>query len=449
MNQPTSMNPHRYPRFSSLWLQRTFAFGCASVIAFTSLSRAQQWTAAPDHADGIYEFGQSIQWRVETTNTTATNSLNYTIKQGGLTVVTNGTLELTNGAGVIEAVLNTPGTLLLLADGNGRQPRALSGAVVSPWKIQPSAPRPTDFDEFWDAKVKELEAVPANPKLEPGDAGKPGLDYWKITMDNIRGSHIQGQLARPHTGEKFPALLVVQWAGVYPLQKSWVTDRAAKGWIVLNIEAHDLPIDQPAEFYKEQSDGPLKNYWNIGNDDRDTSYYLRMYLSCYRAAQYLSERPDWDGKTLAVTGDSQGGQQTLMTAGFYPKITAAMALVPSGCDMLGPDVGRRGGWPQWYDNVNGKDAQKVHEASRYYDIVNFASRIKCPVLVGMGLIDETCPPAGVLAAVSQITSPKEVVILLKSGHQDSHGSQAPFRHRRDDAWLPALQKGNPPPVISP
>jgi len=445
------MNPCSAPRFFSLWPQKALVYACA-VLACASLSRAQQWTATPDHPDGRYITGQTVQWRIETTNTATTNSLNYSIKQGGLTVVTNGTLELTNGTGVIKARLDTPGTLLLLADatmGNGRQPRALSGAAVSPSRITPSAPRPADFDAFWDAKVKELQAVPANPKLEPGDAGRPDLDYWKITMDNLRGSHIQGQLARPHTGGKFPALLVVQWAGVYALQKSWVTDRAAKGWLVLNIEAHDLSIDQPEAFYKEQSSGPLKNYWSIGNDDRDTSYYLRMYLSCYRAAQYLSERPDWDGKTLAVTGDSQGGQQTLMTAGLHPKITAAMALVPAGCDMLGPDVGRRGGWPQWYDNVNGKDAQKVHEASRYYDIVNFASRIKCPVLIGLGLIDETCPPAGVLAAVNQITSPKEVLILTRSGHQDSHGSQAPFRHRRDDAWLPALQKGEPPPVISP
>lgn len=76
----------------------------------------------------------------------------------------------------------------------------------------------------------------------------------------------------------------------FPLQKSWVTDRAAEGWLALNIEAHDLPIDKPEAFYRQQFDGPLKNYWSIGNDDRDRSYFLRVYLSCYRAVEYLTKR---------------------------------------------------------------------------------------------------------------------------------------------------------------
>jgi cephalosporin-C deacetylase-like acetyl esterase len=67
-------------------------------------------------------------------------------------------------------------------------------------------------------------------------------------------------------------------------------------------EATIPPIDNPASFYQEQSAGPLKNYWMIGNDDREQSYYLRMYLSCYRAIDYLRQRPGWDSKTLVVNG---------------------------------------------------------------------------------------------------------------------------------------------------
>jgi cephalosporin-C deacetylase len=63
----------------------------------------------------------------------------------------------------------------------------------------------------------------------------------------------------------------------------------------------------------------LKDYVSIGNDDRDKSYFLRMYLSCYRAADYLAHRPDWDGRTLVVTGTSQGGMQAIVTAGLHPK----------------------------------------------------------------------------------------------------------------------------------
>jgi len=64
---------------------------------------------------------------------------------------------------------------------------------------------------------------------------------------------------------------------------------------------------------------------SIGDEDREKSYFLRMYLGCYRAVEYLASRPDWDGKTLVVMGTSQGGQQSIVTAGLNPRITAMMA----------------------------------------------------------------------------------------------------------------------------
>jgi cephalosporin-C deacetylase-like acetyl esterase len=35
------------------------------------------------------------------------------------------------------------------------------------------------------------------------------------------------------------------------------------------------------------------------------------------------------------------------------------------------------------------------DASRYFDTVNFAPRIKAPALVAMGFIDTTAPPVGI------------------------------------------------------
>ena len=401
-----------------------------------------------DHADGVYALGESIHFRINTGNASGFTDTHYSLKQGGQTVIREGKLALSGPVEEIEATLAEPGTLLLevkATDSQGKVRRELAGAIVAPGQIPVSAPRPADFDAFWQSKVEELARVPAKPELSAGESGRENVDYWQITMDNIRGTHIRGQLARPKGQEKRPAMLMVQWAGVYGLSKVWATDPAAAGWLVLNLNAHDLPIDKPAEFYQEQAQGPLNNYPAIGNDDREKSYFLRMYLSAYRGAQYLSERPDWDGKTLLVTGVSQGGLQTLMIAGLHPKITAAIACVPAGCDMTGPKVGRSPGWPGWYWQTQGKDAAKVIEAGRYYDVVNFAEHVKCPVLVGVGLIDETCPAAGVLAAVNQMKGPKEVVFLPKGDHQGTGNTHAAFNDRAK-VWKEVLVKGGSAPV---
>lgn len=406
-------------------------------------------TLAPDRPEGVYQTGQTVRWTITWDNEPVPADARYRLLRGQLIESASGALAFTDRVARVESTFDAPGTVLLevaWTGADGQAARATSGVVAAPAKIALSAPRPDDFSAFWTERIAELRAVPAHPRLTAADAGDASLAYWKVTMDNIRGSTLNAQLARPTAGTTFPALLIVQWAGVYGLQKSWVTDRAREGWLVLNVLPHELPIDEPEAFYKAQGDGPLKDYWAIGNDSRDTSYYLRMYLSCVRAADYLASRDDWDGRTLVVMGGSQGGMQALVTAALHPRITAALATVPAGCDMQGPLVGRKGGWPQWWDWTTGKAAGAVREASRYFDVANFTPDIRCPVLVSAGLRDEVCPPEGILAAVNQITAPKELVLLPLGGHGDENNSHAPYNTRCYEAWLPALRAGQPAPV---
>lgn len=404
-----------------------------------------QITVTPDKPQGIYESGETVKWTLQLSDTSNLKSASYILKKGGLVITGEGTVNFNgNNQAEVRYTFDSPGWVLLdirWGEEDSGKDKVMGGAIADPGKLALSASIPGDFYLFWESKLKELAGIPANPVLNQEESGIDEVAYWKISMDNIHGSHIQGQLARPEKADKLPALLIVQWAGIYPLQKSWATERAAHGWLVLNINPHDLPIDRRPDFYQEKGRGDLKDYWAIGNDSREESYFLRMYLSCYRAAEYLTQRPDWDGKTLVVMGDSQGGQQALMTAGLHPGITACLALVPAGFDMLGPESGRKGGWPQWYDKAEGKNPSKVHEASRYFDVANFIPRIKCPVLVGVGLLDETCPPGGILAGLNQLNGPKEIILMPLSGHQDRNDSQKNYKVRKEEVWLPALRRG--------
>ena len=300
--------------------QTLFRLLALSLFVIVSASRAQELKAHVDHADAKYEAGQKATFTVEISgDATAVSNVTYVLKKGGRT-------EIAKGSGrEVTATLDEPGTILAefkAKTAAGKEIKALTGAAFSLEGIKRSAPRPADFDEFWAAKIKELNASPINPVLEPGTSVKPEVEYSKITMDGFRNTKIHGQLVKPKRDGKFPAMLIVQWAGVYGLDKWWPTIPACEGFLVLNISAHDLPIDERPEFYKAQSDGPLKDYVGIGKTDREKDYFLRMYLSAYRAADYLTQRPDWNGKDLVVCGTSQGGLQTIMMAGLHPKVTA-------------------------------------------------------------------------------------------------------------------------------
>jgi len=109
------------------------------------------------------------------------------------------------------------------------------------------------FRRVLEAKLKELEKIPSTRNSRVWTAGDKA---WRIgrSLGNIRGTHVYGQIARPVKGEKFP-LLIVQWAGVYGLQKSWVTDRAADGWLALDIEPHDCRLTSRRPFTRNSSPG--------------------------------------------------------------------------------------------------------------------------------------------------------------------------------------------------
>jgi len=399
------------------------------VLCLVPTSAEPKIEVAPDVESGIYAAGKTATWTVTVKDgeQPGAGKISFVVRPGGAGESAKGEVELAGGSAKITGTRSTPGTLLAEIHykpaGAAKDTVAYGGAAFDHEKITASAQPPDDFDQFWKEKIAELAAVPMNVQLTPVDSGDPKVEYYKITMDNIRGSKIQGQIARPAGKEPCPALLQVQYAGVYPLHRDWVTNYAKQGWLSMNIIAHDLPIDEKPEIYKEKSEKELRDYPIQGSDDREKSYFVRMFLSCYRACEYLKKREDWNKKALVVHGGSQGGYQSLVTAGMHPEVTAFAANVPAGCDHTGKQANRAPGWPNWAARTGGgKDPDKTLATSRYFDAMNFASTISCPGLIGVGLIDVTCPPEGIFATVNQIKSEKKLVVMPQRGHGGDHGA---------------------------
>jgi hypothetical protein len=206
---------------SKLFLRSTAAalvLLCANLCSAQKVEDTPLFVVSPDHTDGIYAVGETVHWRIQPAGTNAMPQAHYILWKDELTKATEGDLTFTNGEAALDSKFEVPEHLMLEArNGTNQHGRALGGAIAGMDQFKTSAPRPDDFDAFWDAKLKELAAVPANPQLESADSHKTNVSYWKITMDNIRGTHIHGQIARPARDGKFPAVLVVQWAGIYPL----------------------------------------------------------------------------------------------------------------------------------------------------------------------------------------------------------------------------------------
>jgi cephalosporin-C deacetylase-like acetyl esterase len=416
----------------------TLAVGSAFVSPAPRPQDALRPVVTPYRASGIYALREKAGWTVTipTGATVHEGGLAYVIKKNNQVVIQSGTLDLSSGNGRVEVTVNEPAMLFMELTPPGGKPMAF-GAAIAPTQLRPVVQRPRDFDAFWKRKVAELKAVPENPVLTPGESGKPDVDYATIRMDHVNGTNVHGQIARPRKPGKYPAMLILQWASPpYRLWSPWVTDRAAEGWIALNIQPHNVLPTEPQSYYNSLPN-ELKNYHTIGQQDREKNYFVEMYLRGYRAADYLSRLPDWDGKTLLVMGTSMGGQQSFAVAGLHPKVTHMIVNVPAGADLNAALHGRQAGYPFLPSND-----PKSMETARYIDAINFAPRIRATSLVGMGFVDTISPPAGIWTAYNLIRGPKEAAAMVDSPHNNfaTPEQQRPYTSREAE-WLSALARG--------
>ena len=71
----------------------------------------------------------------------------------------------------------------------------------------------------------------------------------------------------------------------------------------------------------------------------------------------------------------------------------------------------------------GKKWDDIYGVLDYFDVMNHAPNVSCPVIMGVGLFDETCPPAINFSAYNNLeTQDKEYHLYPQSGHSlpESH-----------------------------
>jgi cephalosporin-C deacetylase-like acetyl esterase len=413
------------------------AAGAALLAQPAPLKIEQHLTFVPYRDSGIYAIGETVGWQVMPGPVPSAYSYRWTVRRNNAVVLKQGELDLSTGKDKIEIIGDQPGMIYVAVEPFAREgvaaPAKFSGgntgrdnglhavgAAVEPRKIGPSVPRPDDFDAFWAAKLEAQAQVPINAEFAPFESPAEGVEVSVFTL-NALGSKARGFLAKPAKEGKYPALIQLQFAGVYALNPRMIAQRAAQGWLVLNVDAHDKAPTEP-------SGGIPRGYAMVGNDDREKSYFLNMYLRDSRVLDHLLTRTDWDGKTIVLAGGSMGGQQSLVLAGLRPeKITAVLTCVPAGADTNGDLHGRKAGYPNWPS-----DRAEVMKTALYFDPVNFAPKIKAPVLAGIGFIDTISPPAGIWAVLNQIPGPVEALAMIESEHDNltpQKGRACPARTR--------------------
>ena len=325
-----------------------------------------------------------------------------------------------NGRAVIDlGTSNAPGFRSCALDFSvyGKTYKDLVKVGYSPEQIAGKSENPDDFDDFWSSAVAEATRVDLSPEIIPLlEKSTPTVEVSRVKIIvGENGRHFFGYLTRPKDGGKHPVLFCPPGAGAS--RTTPYTAYSDQGFIYLNINIHDGCDPELGEEEFSAARKATEGYNRRGIGSRDEFYYRQVYAGCSRAVDFLCSLPDWDGKNVGVTGGSQGGALTIVTAALNPKVTFCVPFYPALCDLKGFLHGCAGGWPKYFSKGNIEDEPEgAAETLPYYDVVNFARRINCPVYYSFGYADETCSPTSTWAAYNAISSDKVLRITPTSGH---------------------------------
>ncbi len=394
------------------------------------------WVTVPDHADWLYKTGEKARVEVGFYRYGVPQNVEVTYEIGPdmMPAISKGRVMLKNGRATIDmGTMKKPGFLDLrlstvLGDKTVRHHVKVG---FSPEQLKPYTKNPADFDAFWKANIDKArqDAKTGKMLMKCEKVDKYTTDEFdcyllKLKVDSRHA--IYGYLTKPKANGqqqtvKYPVVLCPPGAGIKTIKEPMRNTYYAKnGFIRLEMEIHGLHPEMTDEQFKEitsafdYENGYLAN----GIDDKDNYYMKHVYVACVRALDYLCSLPEWDGTHVFVQGGSQGGALSLITAALDQRVTACVANHPALSDMAGYLDNRAGGYPHFNRQNKMLTPEKVQTLS-YYDVVNFAPRIKCPVYLTWGYNDDVCPPTTSYIVWNLITAPKESLITPINEHWTS------------------------------
>jgi cephalosporin-C deacetylase len=282
---------------------------------------------------------------------------------------------------------------------------------------RPPVDRPPEFEQFWKSALDKARALPSDLALEAIDYPARGVRVFRASFAGVGGARLAGWYMTPDADGPFPALAIYHgysWLRGEPWgYLPWI----AQGYAVLAVdvrgqggESHDPRVFAP---------GAVAGWMTRGIDDPATYYYRDVYADAVQTVEVLAARPEVDSGRIVTTGVSQGGGLSLVAAALNSRVIGAAADVPFLCHFRrAVDVSNTNPYRELEEYLlrhpDGED--RMWRTLAYFDLLNLAERVTCPVLISVGLRDLVCPPSTIYAVYNHLSGPKDLAVYPAHGH---------------------------------
>ena len=277
----------------------------------------------------------------------------------------------------------------------------------APEDILPPLTKETDFQEFWDGSLARLAKVdPQYRLIHQPKLSKGPNNVYEVRMRSYGNVRVGGWYGVPKSKGPHPAIIRVPGYGANMKPVNLFNDV-----IVLSFNPRGHGNSQ------EDVKGKPGNYWIRGLDDKEGYYYQGAYLDCVRAVDFLCSRTEVDHDRIGVKGGSQGGGLSFSTAALDKRISLCIPHIPflTNWDLYF----KTSHWPEmdrWIEEKESRTWESTLKTLSYFDTMNMAPWIECPVFMGVGLQDAICPPVTNFAVFNRLKGKKQFIVYPDAKH---------------------------------
>ncbi|HNY12250.1 MAG TPA: acetylxylan esterase [Candidatus Wallbacteria bacterium] len=291
-----------------------------------------------------------------------------------------------------------------------------------------------NIQSFWKKTYSEIENIELNEKFElDTNLSNANLKVYNVTYNSLDGVKIHGYYFYPvlKNKKKLPGLLHVHGYKTV-IKKPLESITNAANIAVLQIELRGN--GRSRETYVPETEYILDK---IGSPQ---TYIFKGYIAdCICGLRLLQKLENVDDSRLFMLGGSQGAGLVLLTAsiiedGLKAAVKTVIADEPFMCNFkLGMETADEGPYEILRSFIvkNPNLQKQIYATLSYFDLINNADRISCPVYISIGGKDKVCPPATIDSVIKIIS--RKLVCLKHYPNAVHEIGEAQLREKID--WL--------------
>ncbi|AZB41692.1 cephalosporin deacetylase [Bacillus sp. FJAT-42376] len=284
---------------------------------------------------------------------------------------------------------------------------------------KPPQTKKENFDSFWDRRIEESRSQPLNIGTSQQPYWVQGIEVHTVSFDGFQNSKIKGMYVKPvNERTDTPAAVLFHGYNWNTLQPSYAFKYAVQGIPVLMVHVRGQNIESPD--HSLYSNGGPSGWMTQGILEPDQYYYSHAYMDAFRSIDAVKQI---SGKTrVFAEGGSQGGALAIAAAALQEDLLFSCADIPFLTHFKrSVQLASEGPYQEIYHYFKVHDPlhkteKTVYETLSYVDCMNLASRVQCPVMVGIGLEDNVCPPSSGFALYNHLCGEKQVRVYPEFGH---------------------------------